>query len=264
MGGYRAIENKPVQFSLTIPSMIKGTCFLPLFATVFCVVWSIIFDFKGSTATHCRVNNFLPTISAAIGGFTPQRYVWRLCIAMHAPQRVMVAIAYYSFHTSVQMAARSEKYKMLAALVSLLHIVEVMSLVGLSMISSSENGKLHESLFISFMASALIYMVLTIILMRWGRFGKDRQPSVEERMSLRYKTRLFLFNIISFAVAVYFFWRHNTYCEPGVYSLFASLEYMVVFSNIFFHATLYWDVGRDYDLAVALRDIFPKPDKSKE
>ncbi|KAK7496502.1 hypothetical protein BaRGS_00012154 [Batillaria attramentaria] len=207
------------------------------------------------------VYNFLPTISAAIGGFTPQRYVWRICIAMHAPQRIMAAVAYYIFHTSVHLSHRNELYRTLAALVSLLHVIEVMSLVGLSMISSTENGKLHEGLFISFMASALFYMLLTIILMRWGRFGKDSHPSHEERTSLQYKTRLFIFNITVFVVAVYFFWRHNKYCEPGVYSYFALGEYLVVLSNIAYQSLAVMDFRKS---CIVMFDLgSPNPEDSE-
>lgn len=44
-----------------------------------------------------------------------------------------------------------------------------------------------------------------------------------------------------FLTAVYTFFRHEWYCETGVYSIFALCEYLVVFSNIAFHYTAKYD-----------------------
>lgn len=50
MGG-----NRFAYFSLPVSKIVLGTCSLPMFATIFCVVWSVAFDFERSTATHCKV-----------------------------------------------------------------------------------------------------------------------------------------------------------------------------------------------------------------
>ncbi|XP_055894343.1 post-GPI attachment to proteins factor 2-like isoform X2 [Biomphalaria glabrata] len=228
-------------FQLSFPFMGKIVCGLPLFATFFCVLWSVLFDFEKATATHCRVNNYLPSISAAIGGFTPQRYVWRICIAFHAAPRLMIAWAYYNFHTSVHAGKHNELYKAGAALTSLCHVIEVTALVGLTYISSLDNHGLHETLFIVFMASSLVYMLLTILLFYWGRSRNGSFLTLEESRSFSWKQRLFLTNISIFLFSVYVFFRHNWYCEPGVYTIFAACEYTVVVTNICFHYTAVLD-----------------------
>ena len=85
------------------------------------------------------MKNYLPSVSAAIGAFTPQKYVWRICIALHASPRFMIAVAYYNYHTNIHLGKNNELYKTVAAFNSLCHIVEVASLVGLTFVSSTEN-----------------------------------------------------------------------------------------------------------------------------
>uniref|UniRef100_A0A0B7AH32 CWH43-like N-terminal domain-containing protein n=1 Tax=Arion vulgaris TaxID=1028688 RepID=A0A0B7AH32_9EUPU len=224
-------------FQLSFPLFGKLVCGLPLFATFFCVVWSFLFNFEASTATHCRVRNYLPSVSSAIGGFTPQRYVWRICICLHATPRLMIAIAYYSYHTSVHVGRDNELYKGIAALASLFNILEVSSLVTLTYISSTDNHDVHESCFIVFMISALLYMMLSIYLMDKRQSSKGSAFTVEESKSLRLKKTLFATNISIFLLSVYLFFRHNWYCEPGVYTAFAACEYLVIVTNIAFHGT---------------------------
>uniref|UniRef100_A0A671Y3R2 Acyltransferase PGAP2 n=1 Tax=Sparus aurata TaxID=8175 RepID=A0A671Y3R2_SPAAU len=65
----------------------------------------------------------------------------------------------------------------------------------------------------------------------------------EERTSYHWKLRLFLFNIGCCLAVTYFFRRHNMFCETGVYTLFAFFEYPVVFSNMAFPMTAFWDFG---------------------
>jgi len=41
--------------------------------------------------------------------------------------------------------------------------------------------------------------------------------------------------------ALYFFYRHNSYCEPGMYTLFALAEYSLILFNGLFHTTIYYE-----------------------
>lgn len=81
-----------------------------------------------------------------------------------------------------------------------------------------------------------------MILSTWlfSESGRRRATNLGER-SYEYKILGAGIFIICFIMGGYLYWRHNTYCEPGIYTLFALFEYSAVLSNIFFHCTLYYD-----------------------
>ncbi|XP_069129873.1 post-GPI attachment to proteins factor 2-like [Argopecten irradians] len=233
--------NANAVFQIQFVYVAKTAVLLPLIGFLFCVTWSILYDFKSSTATHCKVPNYLPSISSAIGGYTPQKYVWRICVALHCSPRLMFAVAYYNFHTKVHVGKKNKIYTSLAAIASSLHISEIMALVGLTYISSTENADMHEYLFIAFMVCSLLHMLLTCVLFHWGRTANNKEMTNMERRSFRYKVGLFIFNLTSFLIAVYLYFRHQAHCEPGMYTGFALGEYLTVVSNIAYNGTVIWD-----------------------
>ncbi|NXM61888.1 PGAP2 factor, partial [Illadopsis cleaveri] len=311
------LDRDGILFRLRFTTLALGTVFCPLFGFLFCVIWSLLFNFRETTATHCgglpplpgnnscptshpalpsgtgkpfpgscpcspcpqslcsspgapsgpargselslqlllsseavpracpqqpvspQVPNYLPSISAAIGGETPQRYVWRLCIGLHSAPRLLVALAYWNHYQSCH--CPHPRYLRLCHLTLLLNLLENFALLILTYVSSTENYAIHENAFIVFITSALGHMLLTCILWRMtkkhtvspeegvslqsralGRFSRD-PPSSQGRCSCGCPSP-----------AVF---------PPPVYTVFAFLEYLVVLSNMAFHMTAFWDFG---------------------
>jgi len=218
------------------------TVSLPLAAFITCILWSLWFDFESSTATHCFfAKNVLPSISSAIGASYPQNYIWRICIALHAAPRFLTALMYRGYWTRILYP--SLKNYILILVCCVLSFVENFSLLGLTYVSSREDYPIHEKCFITFMISSELYMLLTIYIMN----------NVQEKFliglhyqSLNVKKQLVAINMAFFAFAAYFFYRHNWYCENYIYTLFAFSEYIVVFTNMGYHITAYWDFYDKY------------------
>lgn len=210
------------------------TVSLPFLAFTFCVVWSIVYNFEHSTSTHCKVYNFLPSVSAAIGHYRPQRDIWKAAIAIQASVRILVLIMYRRYYKDhIYKWAQS-----ICGVATVTYAIENISLVTLSFWSSDENYAFHKLSFITFLIMSFIHMLVAYFIMRNCRnVSKESSESV----SLKWKKRSMISNLLSIVFACYFFYRHNKYCEPLVYSMFALSEYGVVLSNMGFHSTAAWD-----------------------
>ncbi|XP_076835574.1 acyltransferase PGAP2 [Brachyhypopomus gauderio] len=221
-----------------------ATVSLPLLGFVACIAVSLLYHFHEAAYTHCLVINYLPSISAALS-LTPERYIWRFCIGLHSAPRFLVAAAYFSFYRRRFSGRLLEQ--LLSIFTLLCAVSENAGLLLLTYVCSTETYSIHKGGFIVFIVSSLLHMLSTCRL--WHVISRHSLSS-EDMTSHYYKIRLFLFNICCCLLAGYFFWRHNKYCEPGIYTLFALCEYLVVLSNMAFHMTAFWDFGNK-DIMVA-------------
>ncbi|KAI5622378.1 post-GPI attachment to proteins factor 2 isoform X1, partial [Silurus asotus] len=236
-GPYGVSERDKPLARIPFTVFLLGTVFLPFAGLITCVVLSMICNYNEATYTHCQVDNYLPSISAAIS-LTPQRYIWRFCIGLHSAPRFLIATTYFNFYRG--RFPKQIVEQILNTFTLLCAVSENAGLLLLTYVCSTETYSLHKNGFITFLASSGLHMLCTCRL--WYVISKYTL-STEEMTSYRSKVRLFLFNIIVALAAGYFFRRHNKYCEPGIYTIFAVCEYLVVLSNIAFHMTAYWDFG---------------------
>ncbi|KAL5278405.1 PGAP2 family protein [Megaselia abdita] len=225
---------KPIP-GIPFDKLIIFLVFAPMFSFLFCVILCLLFSFERSTASHCNVRNFLPTISTAIGNYQPQRFIWQFVICVDFIPRLVLAKMYLVFHKDVIRKNRMH----LAEIAFGFNVVENVALLVLSLWTSDESYEIHKVSFCMFMVTSEIHMIMVYFLNKNER--RLRIGTREELKSIKFKKVFVIVNVISFALALFCFNRHNTMCEPGVYTLFALFEYIVVFTNMGYHFTGYWD-----------------------
>ena len=91
-----------------------------------------------------QVYNVIPSISA-ITGISPQRYLWRVCVAFHIGPRIIIASMYYTYYSSLLAAQTpgpdSKAYRLLN-IAYWLSLVEIAALCGVTYISNRENYRM--------------------------------------------------------------------------------------------------------------------------
>jgi len=226
----------PILFQLRFRHLALVTVSLPCFAFLFCIIYSFFHHYDLVTRTHCNVWNVAPSISASIGNFPPQKYVWKVCIALHSAPRLLICQMY---HMHMQKVLRKDGFvQQLALFTCTLNVAEVFSLLLLSVVPSVEDFTLHKLCFGSFLFFSAFFIASSFYLFSCHRISPGSQL---DRQSLHYKKILLLTNFSSILISMYCYWRHNTYCEPGMYSIFSIFEYTVVLSNMAYHFTSYYD-----------------------
>ena len=143
--------------------LCRFTVSLPLIGLVICFVSANIFQQNDIHETHCRVNsvstfiftlffktdhhfnmqvyNVIPSISA-ITGISPQRYIWRIVIALHVGPRFLTSLVYHRFYLNqLSRVSQSNKksYLFHVWLALSLNLIEQAALIGVTYVSNREN-----------------------------------------------------------------------------------------------------------------------------
>lgn len=218
---------------------------LPLGAFLLCIFLSIFKDFDLANKTHCGVFNFLPSISACISHFYPQNTLWRICIGIDSFPRYLISFVYYKkyYKAKAHLMKNANLYVLVVKTAFIFHNIELTSLLILTYVSSVEIFFIHMISFIMFLLTSSFYMLICIGTFYWPREKNSNFLTIQEKKSLNLKIITFFVYLSCFLFSLYFYIRHNRYCEPFVYSLFSLMEYLTVLANIFYHSIILHDLN---------------------
>ncbi|XP_026491508.1 post-GPI attachment to proteins factor 2-like [Vanessa tameamea] len=233
------LDYKGLLWSCSLRKICLTALWLPLGALMFCYVTASIFQADDIHETHCRVYNVVPSISA-ITGISPQRYVWRICIAYHLGPRLLIGSLYYNYHRERTSYITEERMRNLATKLGeacyWLNLIELFALTGVTYVSNRENYFIHEKIFIVFMIATLLHMLCRA---RVGCIGND---SVEPVRTNKIVWILFFVAIAATLGLIFFFLRHRLLCRPLAFTWFSVCEYILATANMAFHAVVVRDL----------------------
>uniref|UniRef100_A0A0A9XFM9 Post-GPI attachment to proteins factor 2-like n=1 Tax=Lygus hesperus TaxID=30085 RepID=A0A0A9XFM9_LYGHE len=249
----RRVDNtKLVFYQISFRQLSLVTVLLPLVALVLCFITAYTFQQSEIHETHCKVYNVIPSISA-ITGISPERYLWRMSIALHLGPRFLISSVYYNYYASrvklIVPASDQEWYTKLVKICYWVNITEISSLMGVTYISNRDNYPVHEKIFITFMISSLVYMLVSLIIYR-----RIHQPMTKrQEISYAIKKLLFITSIVCTAGLVIFFMKHRLFCHVLAFSWFALCEYIIASANMGYHVTVFLDFPNEV-MAIAPKE----------
>ncbi|GMT18974.1 hypothetical protein PFISCL1PPCAC_10271, partial [Pristionchus fissidentatus] len=215
----------PRKGRIVIPShfLTLFVSFLPTIALFLSVAISLYTDFAEATKTHCHVFNVLPSISTAISN-PWTKPIWKTLIYLHSPPRFLAYLIYRRWFLSSR----------LSFFCCLFYLIELLSLLSLTHFDSTSAHFYHVVSFTTFGVFSVLHMIVHTSIV----------SNLTTRRSIQLKRRSLLSSLLCLSFCFLLFLRHNSHCEPLVFSVFAAFEYLFVLSNIYFHSTFRFDFPR--------------------
>lgn len=116
-----------------------------------------------------------------------------------------------------------------------------MNLIRLNYLIVIILGTLHVGFFIAFISSCATNQVFSVISCRLSRsYKEDRQV----RFCLKVRVGLFVLMLILIPLIFLFFVLYWKYCVRFAYDLFATLEYLAIFTVYAYHIVSVFDLKR--------------------
>jgi len=211
---------------------------------IICFIIAGVFHWNKVIRNHCRVWEFLPSVSAVIGDHNPEMNVWRMAIALASGPRFVCSILNYKLLLEALSSSRKSKTLIKTAL--LVDWLRIAAAGGWTYISSSEYNFEHSVCYIIYVVFSFIYMGIHTPLFYQAKVSTSvsftsKQQS-NHQFSYKWKTTCFVLHILLFFVSLYFFLiEHQKYCLPGSYSRYALCEWILSACNILYDTSYYLD-----------------------
>jgi len=234
-----------MKVSLRIFPLLYG--FIITSGMVLCLFLSIYLHYSKVIKNHCRVWEFWPSVSSAIGDFSPEKNIWRLAIAMSSGPRFCLLFSSYMMLSGQRVL---KNHPFLVKLLFIPDFLRIFAAAGWTYVSSSEYLFIHEVCFVCYVLSSLIWCGIHTSMFRSAIISKSKSMNPEIlrfQRSYRWKLSCFFIQLIAFFISLYFFLvEHRYYCMKGAYSRYAICEWIFSAANIIYDTMCYMDFEGSY------------------
>lgn len=178
--------------------------------------------------------------------------MWRIAVAFHVGPRIVIAQVYYNYFISKISTSDKSTNFIFINLCYWLNLIEIAAICGVTYISNRENYRtydynlvifdclnnnrqcicllaVHEKIFILFMLSSLLYMI--VMIKTFNMVHKMMTDS--QRLSYTIKKILFAICITSTFTLIIFFIKHRFYCHDLGNDLNILKYNLLIMCNIF-------------------------------
>mgnify|MGYP000467279343 CR=1 FL=1 len=142
------MANKPVV--IVNGETFRRICIgIPTISMTLAILCGYLFQFDAVTKTHCKVPNFIPSISSIIGeGLS--KYVWRCGVSFYIAQRFLDAYCLYVFNAGLSPKATQHgnscaSFDVVNRWSSYALVWENFWLIILTYVSSTEHFPVHQA-----------------------------------------------------------------------------------------------------------------------
>ncbi|EFA76248.1 transmembrane protein [Heterostelium album PN500] len=209
------------------------------------LVLAYYLHFERVTKTHCKLYEFLPSISSTIGDFSPEMNIYRYGMALTSGLRL--ATIYLNHHVALDdraallnlnnanSGAVAESMRKLAFLIpvsTVLDTLRVFAAGGWIYISSSEALFPHQVGFVSYVIFSFAFISSTDITLTATGHSLNSSPAATAPRHKR------ICSPSSGSVYSYFV-DHTFYCVYLSYSKYSIFEWLLAFTNVGYDTLTY-------------------------
>ncbi|GAA6058597.1 hypothetical protein JCM10212_004008 [Sporobolomyces blumeae] len=168
-------------------------------------------------------DEFVPSVSATIGDWFPERNLFQLLIALTSGPRLLLVLLSYV----AQSSDRPSSYG--PATLAVVSVLRTLSCGGWVFVTSSDSGDTHDVFMVLYIVLNLPYMALHTL------YSDPRSKRLRRTLAIAFFATL--------APLVYFYIQHKVHRIAGAYSIYALFEWSLIILDVSFDAVFIADHG---------------------